>query len=202
MNGYCHCGCGRKTTLAKMTSTRDGTIKGQPVRYVRNHHTRFPRKPAHFGTLEGLLVAFMPLQNGMEAIVDRADYEEIKDYSWDFDAGYARAWVNGKKVRMQHLILKNSQGLMRDHKNLNTLDNRRSNLRIASRSQNLANTLKKPWNKSGYKGVCKVKDSNRWLAQIRHEGIQYYLGHFMTPEEAHTAYCEAGRKLHGEFFRV
>lgn len=41
--GYCHCGCGEKTPLANRTSRRDGTVKGEPVRFVGSHHFRLPR---------------------------------------------------------------------------------------------------------------------------------------------------------------
>lgn len=38
--GLCHCGCGEKATLATKTSTRDRTVKGQPVRFLPSHHMR------------------------------------------------------------------------------------------------------------------------------------------------------------------
>ena len=46
--GYCHCGCGERTTIAKANDPRDNVVKGQPVRFIRGHaarHPNFKRKP-------------------------------------------------------------------------------------------------------------------------------------------------------------
>lgn len=42
--GHCHCGCGQKTNLARATVPRDGWVKGEPLRYVMNHHRRRPQE--------------------------------------------------------------------------------------------------------------------------------------------------------------
>src|SRR5690606_12895586 len=42
--GYCHCGCGQKTRLAPKTITSRGWIKGEPLRFLHNHHSKFPKK--------------------------------------------------------------------------------------------------------------------------------------------------------------
>jgi len=84
-----------------------------------------------------------------------------------------------------------------DHINGDKDDNRIANLRIADKYQNAQNAMIKPNNKSGYKGVSKSK--NRWTAIIQSRGKVHYLGLFLTPEEAHQAYCKAAKELHGEF---
>jgi hypothetical protein len=76
-----------------------------------------------------------------------------------------------------------------DHANHDTLDNRRSNIRIASVSQNNHNTSRK--NKTGFKGVSYRSDINKWMAKIGINRKYFYLGYFSTPQEAHEAYCKA-----------
>lgn len=86
-----------------------------------------------------------------------------------------------------------------DHWDLNGLNNTRSNLRIATRAQNMANTKLRNDNKLGFKGV--VKDKKRFRAEIKAGGKSKHLGMFDTPEEAHAAYLEAAKKYHGDFAR-
>jgi hypothetical protein len=89
-----------------------------------------------------------------------------------------------------------------DHVNRIKTDNRISNLRLATNSQNKYNIGKRSTNTSGYKGVSLVKKTGKWFAKICVDGKQIGLGHFITPEEAHAAYCAAATKYHGEFARV
>lgn len=88
-----------------------------------------------------------------------------------------------------------------DHINGNKSDNRIINLRIATNGQNRANS--KTYAASGYKGVTFKKwiKNKPWQAAITHNKKVNYIGCFATPEEAHQAYCETAKKLHGEFFR-
>lgn len=88
-----------------------------------------------------------------------------------------------------------------DHINLNPLDNRRANLRLATNSQNQHNRRKYKNNTSGYKGVFWHKKNKRWTAGIRLSGKRIYLGSFSTAELAYKAYCDAAKELHGEFAR-
>jgi hypothetical protein len=89
-----------------------------------------------------------------------------------------------------------------DHINGNRADNRSINLRVCSRSQNTAN--KPTRNLSGYRGVYAQRyrgEVYRYVAQIRHENRNHYLGSFSTPEEAHAAYQAAAVAFHGEYAR-
>lgn len=90
---------------------------------------------------------------------------------------------------------------MSDHINGNTLDNRRSNLRVVTRTQNNQNVTIRKHNKSGYKGVSLEKKTGRWVAVIQANNKRIHLGTFDTPEEAYAAYCEAAKKYHGKFAR-
>jgi hypothetical protein len=86
-----------------------------------------------------------------------------------------------------------------DHINGNPSDNRLSNLREASRSENGANRTIHSNNKSGFKGVTKHR--NKWAACVRMNNKRYRLGVFDTPELAHKAYLKKAKELHGEYFR-
>ncbi len=88
-----------------------------------------------------------------------------------------------------------------DHANGVPTDNRISNLRLADRSQNNQNIRAHLDNTSGLKGAYFQKRSGLWLAQIRKDGKQHYLGYYGTALEAHAAYCGAAKILFGDFFR-
>ena len=86
-----------------------------------------------------------------------------------------------------------------DHRYHQTLDNRRSQLRVCTNQQNCFNTRKHRNNTSGSKGVSVHTKTRRWTAHIRVDGKKKYLGMFNSKEEACFAYAEAARLHHGEF---
>jgi hypothetical protein len=87
-----------------------------------------------------------------------------------------------------------------DHVNGVKGDNRIANLREATPTQNVANTLARRNNKCGKKGVVLAR--GKWQAQIYPNGRQIKLGSFNSAEEAHAAYCSAARIYFGEFARA
>jgi hypothetical protein len=92
---------------------------------------------------------------------------------------------------------------MIDHRDGNSMNNRWSNLRLATASQNNANRRRSPHSLSGYKGVSLVPNSRRrWQAVIYKNRKRMYLGTFPTPQDAHAAYVAAARKRFGEFART
>lgn len=86
-----------------------------------------------------------------------------------------------------------------DHINHIPYDNRWSNLRAATNSQNQANAKKPINNKSGYKGVCWSKTNKRWCAVIVYMKKKMHLGYYTTPQEASEAYKKKSIELNGEF---
>jgi hypothetical protein len=86
-----------------------------------------------------------------------------------------------------------------DHANGKPADNRWANLRQATTTQNLANSRKPASNRSGFKGACWDASKRKWLASIKVNGRNKFLGRFDCPAEAHRADVEAAEKLHGEF---
>lgn len=89
-----------------------------------------------------------------------------------------------------------------DHVNGDGLNNLPHNVRSATQSQNCHNAGIRSNNTSGFKGVTFYKSRNNWMAQIWVNGKRKGLGYFITPEEAHEAYCQAAKDLHGEFART
>ena len=87
-----------------------------------------------------------------------------------------------------------------DHIDGNGLRNTRSNLRVATHSQNLANRGATTDSISGSKGAHWDKQTGKWRARITVNYRTINLGRYDTSEEAHRAYCEAAEKYHGEFF--
>ena len=91
---------------------------------------------------------------------------------------------------------------MIDHIDGNPLNNKISNLRLVTASQNSINQKIRADNKSGYKGVRWVANRNKWSAEIRLNGKSTWLGHHDTMEDAAKAYAIASANLHGEFART
>ena len=87
-----------------------------------------------------------------------------------------------------------------DHVNLDKADNRISNLRAATRSQNVSNGNVRRDSETQRRGVQKI--GNRFMARITKEGVREYLGCYGTAEEAHAQYAIAAKRLHGEFART
>lgn len=87
----------------------------------------------------------------------------------------------------------------REHVDGSHRQDRMSNLRICSRSENLRNQQVRSANTSGYKGVCWDKWAGKWKAAIRISGKLHHLGRFHTPEAAAKAYDKAALQHFGEF---
>lgn len=120
--------------------------------------------------------------------------------------GYIEICIDGRRYQAHRLAWLYVHGRWPanqiDHINRDRGDNRLSNLREATQSQNKANSNTYRNNTTGYKGVAAVRGKQRWWARIRVNGHLRYLGTFDTPEDAHAAYCRAASETFGEFARV
>lgn len=157
-------------------------------------------------------VALVPVGHGLHASADIADAAVVAAMNWHvFKAPntlYVRTNVwsaNGKQVTLpmhRFLLLLNDRSVVADHINGDGLDNRRANLRVASRFENMQNRRLPSHNSSGFKGVAFCPATGRWRAEIYAYGKRHRLGRFDTPELAAAAYDDAARRLHGEFART
>lgn len=165
-----------------------------------------PRQIPLFAPIE------IPLTKGYVALIDPID-ADLAGRRWFAivrrpSCPYGGNWTPQKTLLLHRIIL--SRMLERqlthdewvDHIDGNTLNNRRDNLRLCTRSQNMRNQGANRRNTSGYKGVDWNKDRRVWRAHITVDNRKIYLGYFDTAEEAHKAYCEASAKYHGEFGRT
>lgn len=146
------------------------------------------------------------LTQDKSALVDDEDFETISQFKWyaqkgryTFYAARRTSVAEGRKsIPMHNQIL----GCNRvDHIDGNGLNNQRSNLRPATNAQNLRNRGKQKNNTTGFKGVYFYRRRNVFQAYITVDGVRKTIGQFKTAEEAHTAYCAASVKFHGDFAR-
>jgi hypothetical protein len=121
--------------------------------------------------------------------------------------GYVNIYINGKDYRAHRLAWLLETGAdpaenQIDHINGNKSDNRFTNLRLATNSENACNRTTSSRNTSGFKGVSYSRRKKAWRADVRKNGVNHHIGHFPTPELAHMAYCKAAAELHGDFARA
>lgn len=144
------------------------------------------------------------LSKGYRCRLDPSDWECLKHLAWHADeipngGVYAATIVEGKKLRMHRVLLGNPE-LDVDHRNGDTLDNRRLNLRPCTTQQNVWNQ-KKRIGALRFKGVAKA-GSGRFYAQITVSRKRIYLGICETEEAAARTYDAAARKHFGAYARL
>lgn len=144
------------------------------------------------------------LTQGQIAFVDDEDYDFLMKWKWFADKGhttfYARARHKGKHIKLHRIILGVTNPEVHvDHKDHNGLNNCKSNLRIATRSQNKINQRKLPNKSSQFIGVSYSKREGKWYGYIKGNGKRQHLGLFKDEKSAALAYNEAAKKYYGEF---
>ena len=145
----------------------------------------------------------IPLTQGKIALVDDEDYSSLASRKWHYNvSGYACGNMMGKRVFMHRELIKATVDLEVDHINGDTLDNRKSNLRLCTHAENMRNRKMQKNNTSGYKGVYWGKKINKWRSKIRHNWVVIALGDYETAEEAARVYDAAAIKLFGPFAKT
>lgn len=145
---------------------------------------------------------WVALTKGAFALVDDDDHASMDAHTWTLSRdGYAfRQIHNGPRVTMHRVIIAATRDQSVDHANGNRLDNRRANLRVATQSQNMANTRKKSnARQSKFKGIQWNRGTEKWDAMIAVEGRRSYLGSATDPADAAKLYDNAARKHRGDF---
>jgi hypothetical protein len=149
--------------------------------------------------------------NGPDVAIDEADEGIVSAYQWVVHSyaaassanpiSYATAKGATPTLYMHRLIMGAPNGLEVDHRDSDGLNNRRSNLRIATHQQNQVNKRKRAGCSSRYKGVCFATKIDKWVAYIVINGKQQHLGVFITEESAARAYDVAAVETWGSFAR-
>lgn len=155
---------------------------------------------------------FIQLTQGARAAVDDKDFEYLNNFKWHlwdchgykyakrsvYVPGHTRSCPNRTKtIRMHHDILPRKKGFLIDHKDGNGLNNRRSNIRYATSTQNSMNRKPHKNNTSGARGIYIRPEG--WIAMIRKNNKLRYIGSFRLKRDAVAARKEAERSMFGEF---
>lgn len=195
-------------------------INKAPRMVAANFHARLTQTPSVLRNRSRALnilpdgVCRIELSRRKFALVDERDFEWLNSRKWTFIEGHnGKGYachvdiVNGSRqcVRMHRdIFLRHNPSILEilgdvDHINQNQLDNRLTNLRLATRQQNSGNRPQNRKNTSGYKGVNFCAVNNSWRAQIADHGKKRHIGYYATIEEAALAYNEEAKKVFGEF---
>lgn len=161
--------------------------------------------------------AFIHMVGGYVAVTDVADVPLIEQYRWyplqsrradgSTRAVYAQTIIrrdDGSRtgLYMHRLIAGASADVTVDHRDGDGLNNCRSNVRLATTTQNNRNQRLRSDNSSGFKGVIWDRDERKWQARIKVNGKTLHLGRHATVIEAAEAYDTAAIELHGQFARI
>lgn len=151
-------------------------------------------------------MAEIRLTNGGITIVDEADYHWVNQYNWNaakkrLGKIYVQRCIYGVgSIILAREILKAPSHLFVDHINGDSLDNRRENLRLATRQQNAANCKMHSSNTTGYRGIFERKGkATPWGSRINIGGKTFHLGSYMTKVEAAKRYDLEAFKCFGVF---
>lgn len=139
----------------------------------------------------------LPITRGLRVLLDEADFVKLAQYRWCAlmrdGVPYAARFVKGKALTMHRVIAEPPEGFHVDHINHDTLDNRRCNLRVCTKTENLRNR-RSHRGVSKYIGVSRTKQG-KWRTGIQRS----YVATFETQEEAARAYDAKAREIYGEF---
>ncbi len=150
----------------------------------------------------------IPLTQGMFALVDDEEFEEISKHKWCVTKKHRVSYVvrgterNGRQKRIyMHRSVTNALANMEiDHRDGNGLNNQKYNLRVCTHAENLQNQRKRIARKtSKYKGVSRDKVNKKWKAQIGTNHCTLNLGRYLLEEDAAKAYDCKAKELFGEF---
>jgi len=168
--------------------------------------------PNRYELLPGA-VARVFLDHGLSTLIDAADLECVLRHHWRADWHASRhhsrcyvvasLWVNGRrKIIYLHRYLLEHDLPETDHRNGDTLDNRRANLRPATAQQNRHGYRQLlPGKSSRYRGVTWDKSRQRWKASLKHQGRSVSRS-FASEEDAARWYDEQARTYFGDFATV
>lgn len=201
----CKCDCGNirsiwKLSLVKHRSNSCGCLQKEKVAITGNKNSKINT----ITCIDNYIYIYLENVN-CYAIIDKEDYEIVKDYKWhgrkSMYTTYVLTNIKGtrKKLRLHNIILPCNSLYEVDHINHNGLDNRKDNLRIVTRSQNNMNQKTPVNNTSDHTGVSFNNQHKKWEAYITVNRYTYKLGMYLNKCDAVKARKEAEIKYFGEF---
>jgi hypothetical protein len=153
------------------------------------------------------------LGEGLFALLDCEDYYRYGHLKWSVAGKDGKFYairgvrISPREIKIRRLhreIMNAKDDELIDHRNGNSLDDRRANLRRATLSQNSCNRQKTKscLSTSRYRGVTFFPRTGRWLTRIKYRGKCIYLGYFESETDAAKAYDRAAKKYHKDFARL
>lgn len=176
----CRCDCGNITVVSG-GKLHSGKTKSCGCLKLEN--SRRQRKQNEYEIFDGY--AEVKLSDTDYMLCDIDDWEKLKRHHWYVNsAGYATAGTVKDGSFLFHKKVTNTKKEIVDHINMNKLDNRKCNLRIADMKINSINRGLQSNNTTGYKGVYHDKRYDTWHTRITVSGKTILLGTYKTKEEA------------------
>lgn len=200
----CVCDCGNKHVASSM-SLKNGQVKSCGCLKLKIYESK--KKTNRYEFFDNYVVGYDC--KGMEFYFDLEDYDRVKEFCWNgsLTAGYFTACrvLNGKKTSMKlHRVILNcidNPEIVVDHiRTLDKWDNRKSNLRVVTKQQNMFNSKLSKNNKSGFIGVYWSKKDESWYSQIKYSEKITHLGYTKTKEQAIIQRLEDELKYFGAEF--
>lgn len=139
--------------------------------------------------------------NGVDFFLSEEDFDWVSGYVWREFGGYIVRNENGVIVRLHREVAQcKDNKLLVDHRNGNTLDNTRGNLRVCTKSQNMMN--RKVNDGVKFKGVRLIKGKGYYQVRIQYNNKPMTIGHFYSDIAGANAYNHYAKIYHGEFARL
>lgn len=195
----CQCDCGNETTVLDCNLTKKNGIKSCGC-LRRNFAYNLNKKSNRYDLTGEYGIGYT--FKGEEFYFDLEDYDKIKDYCWYINnRKYVCAKVDDKQNLMHRIVLQISDEYEVDHKHgeQSRHDNRKSNLRPCTHSDNMKNVGLRTDNTSGVTGVTWDKKEKIWVVRITINGKRKYLGRYKNFQKAISVRKEAEEKYYGEF---
>ena len=198
----CDCDCGNKNIIVSGGNLRHGNVTScgcisieHKQKYINDikekYKTTYGDKGDYFLCITS---------KGHEFLIDKDDYENVKEYTWRIsNNGYVVTTNNRKVLLLHRLIMNPSDGLIVDHIKHKKKDNRKNNLRVCSMSNNNMNKSKLKSNTSGVTGVTWNEKCGCWISQIGLNNKTIILGYNTNFEKAVELRKEAEEKYFGEY---
>lgn len=195
----CKCVCGREVEVKTDKLRRSKASCGNPdcPGFIKtNQAFSKPWEPI----IDGVITK-IPLGNSDKfALIDTEDLDKVKLRSWSLTPkGYVFSKISGKKVLLHRLILEAPKGTEVDHIHHDTLDNRKSEIRLCTKSQNQHNQERIKLSNTDSKGVHYNKRTHKFQAYIGVNKMNHHLGFYDTYNEAMAVRKQAEIDFHKEF---
>lgn len=198
----CKCDCGNDNVVVFGGNLRNGSVTScgcNKIEYTQKYLEKNREKYKTTYVNKGDYILCTTFE-GNNFIIDIEDYKKIKQYTWRTSSnGYIITTINRKNILLHRLIMNPSDDLIVDHINHDKKDNRRSNLRICTVSNNNMNKSKLKSNTSGVTGVTWNKKGGYWVSQIGLNNEIIILGYNTNFEKAVKLRKEAEEKYFGEY---